>query len=211
MIRATEIVTSATSGALTTPDALKAELQISGTADDAYLARRIASASSGIALECGRTFGREVVRDTFRRDRAWDGADRRRRDAPLILSRDMLASVDSVTDASGLELYLSAWYADLGAGLLYRVPSAVTGGWYSGPLVVVFTSGWVLPGAANATLPAVIEDVCLERAAAAYHARGRDTALVSETAEGVGSLRYSNTSAAAVQDARLAPFVVSAR
>lgn len=205
MIRQTDIVTPATSGTLTTLAALQDELQVTSTTDDAYLMRRIIAASSGIALECGRTFGREVVRDTFRRGQCW--ADHgRRRNTPLELSRDMLASVDSVTDANGMALPSDAWHADLGAGLLY-----CRTGWYSGPLIVVFTSGWVLPGEIGTTLPQTVEDVCLERAAAGYHARGRDASVVSETAEGVGSVRYANTAAAPAQDSRLAPFVVRGR
>ena len=216
MIRTTEILTPATSGALTTLAALKDEVQAPDTSSDAYLMRRIIAASSGMAAYCGRVFGRETVRDTFRYDAAplgpgdlLYGSYRLRTARPLELSRDMLASVDGVADRTGALLDPSTWYADLAAGLVYRVSAGRNIVWQDYPITVVFTSGWVLPGESAPTLPQIVEDVCIDTAAADYYSRGRDPGLRDETVEGVGRIRYTDTPFA--QDIRLDPFRVHAR
>ena len=58
-------VVSASDGELLTSlDNVKADLSISGSSDDTYLNRLIASASQTIAIFCNRTFGESRVRET---------------------------------------------------------------------------------------------------------------------------------------------------
>lgn len=159
-----------------------------------------------MAAYCARTFGAETVADIFMLDTSpCTAPDSLRRAHPLVLSRDKLSRVLSVTTSAGI-MDPSQYYADLGAGLLFSLYGGLNIMWTGYPVVVQFVSGWVLPGDPARTLPQVIEDVCIDTAAADWYARGRDPGLRNETVEGVGTIRY--TDAPFVQDIRLDPFRV---
>ena len=213
MNRSSRVVAPATAAALTTLATAKAELGIETAESDAYLSRRIAAASAAIAAQCGRTFGRETVEDTFSidpwgRDPAFLATPRRQVE-PLLLSRPFVAALHGVT-VGGEARPLEQTWLDAPAGLLFRRDAG--GGlvhWVQLPVVVTYTSGWVLPGDPATDLPATVEDVCLDLIVESWHARGRDPAIRDEQTEGVGRIRYADAPAGERPlDPRLAPYVL---
>lgn len=164
------VVAPAASMALTTLEALKDELALSATGDDVWLTDTIARASATIERWCGRVFALETVQETFRIDRATD---------LLVLSRWPVASVVSVV-AGGVGLAADEWELDAANGDLYRLGTTDQRKvWPIGKTVVVYSAGFILPGAEGRDLPADIEAACIALCARAFHAKGRDPALRS--------------------------------
>lgn len=164
------VVTPAESSALTTLEAVKAELSLSGTGDDAWLTDTIARAGATIERWCGRVFALETVQETFRIDRATD---------LLVLSRWPVAAVVNVV-AGGVGLDADGWELDADNGDLYRLGTADQRKlWPIGKTVVAYSAGFILPGAEGRNLPADIEAACIALCVRAFHAKGRDPALRS--------------------------------
>lgn len=164
------VVTPAESSALTTLEAVKAELSLSGPGDDAWLTDTIARASATIERYCGRVFALETVQETFRIDRATD---------LLVLSRWPVAAIVSIV-AGGVGLAADGWEVDADNGDLYRIGVGDRRKvWPIGKTVVTYRAGFILPGAEGRDLPADIEAACIALCARAFHAKGRDPALRS--------------------------------
>lgn len=164
------VVTPAASMALTTLEAVKAELSLSGTGDDAWLTDTIARASAIIARWCGRVFALETVQETYRIDRATD---------LLVLSRWPVAAVVSIV-AGGAWLAADGWEVDAANGDLYRLGVGDQRKvWPIGKTVVTYSAGFILPGAEGCDLPADIEAACIALCVRAFPAKGRDPALRS--------------------------------
>lgn len=176
-----EIITSATSKQLTTVTAIKAELGITDTTQDALLGSLIDQASDAIADYCGRPFAREVYKETI----PGHGSNR------LVLNRTPIVSVASVVADS--EIILDYLIEDPGAGILYRK----TGWRWTPPIgwnityfplsgqeellfAVQYAAGYLLPADTGRTLPQSIEKACIETVKLWYLGRDRDQALASE-------------------------------
>jgi hypothetical protein len=178
-----EIVTPAASTRLTSLAAVKADLSITGTASDDALLALIDQFSGAIARWTGMTFGTETVRETFDISRL---CDRR----SILLDRWPIASITSVTVA-GTALATDAYVADLNKGeLLYRGTSTRFDLWPIGETSIVYTSGFVLPGAEGRTLPHEVERACIVMVRQAWAGMGRDPSLRSEEVDGVATLTY---------------------
>lgn len=177
------ILTPATARALTTREAVCAELGADAPGPDA-LPGLIAAASAAAERWCGRTFARETVREVFR-----DPLPR----APavaLVLARAPLFGAPAVT-LDGTPLVADTDFeADGLAGLLWRLSGDRRCAWRAAKVVVTYTAGFALPGQAGADLPADVQRAVTLIAAAAVHAAGRDPALRSSSTEGVGSESY---------------------
>jgi hypothetical protein len=188
------VITPAPTIDLTTLDAAKTELRVSGSAQDATILDLIRQASDAIADYCGQPFGRELVEQTE--------IDMGGRSA-LVLERTLAPAIESVT-AGGSSLDASAWVLD---GAILRFPGGHYGGHdgghdgarYWGPVIVRYSAGFELV----AGLPYAVERACLITVAAWYGARGRDPLLRGETVEGVGSFTYATPAAAAAGDSML--------
>lgn len=164
------VVAPAESSALTTLEALKAELALSATGDDVWLTDTIARASATIERWCGRVFALETVAESFRIDRATD---------LLVLSRWPVAAVVNIV-ASGVGLAADGWELDAANGDLYRLGVGDQRKvWPIGKTVVTYSAGFILPGAEGRNLPADIEAACIALCVRAFHAKGRDPALRS--------------------------------
>lgn len=162
------IITPATAAALTTLDAVKRDLDVIGTEEDAALADLIAQASASLCSWIGRPLARETVRETFRLERP---------EQSLCLSRLPVADIVSVTVGASV-LDVAAVECDRGAGLLYRISNAGRYlAWPSEVVKVEYAGGWLLPGDPARDLPADIEAACLALVRRAYHQTGRDPAL----------------------------------
>lgn len=175
------VIAPATATALTTVEAVKAELDLTGTANDAWLADAIARASDQIASWCGRVFARETVLESFRLSRPMPS---------LALSRWSVAAIAGVTE-DGVALDAGAYEVSATDGILYRLNAK--GRYLSWPAVtaeVEYTAGWLLPGQVGRNLPGDIEQAAIDLVARAYHARGRDPALRSHESPDVESLAW---------------------
>jgi len=188
------VVTPAATTLLTVLDRVQAELGLAAGTDEDILHDLIDRASSAIARETGRVFGRETVTETL------DGSGSRL----LPLSRTPVVSVSAVTEDGTAITDYSVEDAD--AGALYRAD-----GWgRSGGLRMwgteAFSSGYILPGYQDrrysvtyvagyklpaedgANLPGAVEQACLDTVKAWYMARDADPGISSV---GVGQLKVS--------------------
>lgn len=175
---------------LTTVDALKAELSISGSDQDTALAALISQASAAIESYCNRQFADRTVTDTFR--------NRTRREA-LILSVIPVTAVPSVTE-SGTVLETTDYELESAkSGLLLRLDGNDNlSCWPAAKVVVEYNAGYILPGNDGADLPADIERACLDMCVRSYHGTGRDVTLTSEEVPGVIKQTFATGSSAAV-------------
>jgi hypothetical protein len=161
-----EVITPAPTADLTTLETVKAELGITGEEHDAFLSRKIAEVSEGMASYRGYPFGRQTYRQTFRLDRCAD---------VLILSRRWGGiAIGSIT-ADGTALEAGQYELDDGPGLLYRLDSDCRTVWRARKVVVEYQAGFVL----LTTLPRDLEQACIGMVVAAYHVKGRDPTLRS--------------------------------
>ena len=186
-----EIITPATSTRLTTLDAVKADLGITGNASDDALGTLIDQFSDTIAAWCGRTFGLAAVRETLDITRL---CDRR----VILLERWPVASVDSIS-VTGIALAPADYVLDPAKGeLRYRASDGRLWLWPVGDSVITYSTGYLLPGETGRTLPHDIERACILMVRGAWHSMGRDPLLRSEDTAGVAAFTYFAAGAAAV-------------
>lgn len=175
------VITPASGTALTTVETVKAGLDLTGADDDAWLADTIDRVSDRITGWCGRVFGQETVRETFRLHRPLPS---------LILSRWPVASIASAVE-DGAPLSPDAFEISASDGILYRLNAK--GRYLSWPpatVAVEYTAGWLLPGQAGRNMPGDIEQAAIDLVTRAYRARGRDPALRSEDVPDVYAASY---------------------
>ena len=179
------VVTPASTQALTTLAAVKAELALTGGGDDGYLSDAINGVSGTIARWCNRSFGRETVSEAIRLQRGLKPLPE------LRLSRWPVASITSIAEGTGPALTYADWEADLDNGLIYRLDGADNRRQWTAPkITVIYAAGYLLPGEQGRTLPNEIERAAILLASAAYRARGRDSFVKSEETPGVLRTEY---------------------
>lgn len=170
MIATLAIVGPATTRDLTTVGRLAAELDAPHMS---ALPDVVRQASEAILSHCQRPEGllRETVEETFRFfTPQWS----------LLLSRDLAPAVSAVVE-DGVALTSAEWLLD--GATLYRLRSDRGGAWTARKVVVTYAAGL-------AAVPPDVERACLDVATAILAARGRDRAVRSEAAEGVGNVSY---------------------
>ncbi|MFL7903977.1 hypothetical protein ACJ41P_22775 [Azospirillum argentinense] len=183
------VITPAASTALTTPDAVKADLGAAWTranvlkpdGDDGWLEAAIARASAAVCSFCRRSFAAETVRETVHLATLAD---------VLPLTRWPLVSIASVTEGGTL-LSAGDTEADEGTGLLYRLTASGSRQfWRPARIVVEYRAGYVLPGEGGCTLPRDIEHAAILLVLEQWHGIERDPRLKAKAVEGVGSETY---------------------
>lgn len=168
---------------LTTLATVKTRLGITGAASDATLSALITSASTAIATQCRRPLGAHTITETFRiRSVGLNAARELDRQELLLTGKDPTitsVAVDAVA-VPGAEY-------ELDSGILRRI---TTDGnpttWGGGTVVVVYQTGYALPGAA----PAPLAEACIELVSRGFGVAARDPSVKRETVEGVGSVEY---------------------
>jgi len=156
-------------------------------ASDTVLADLIARASSAIARECRRSFGRQTVAETL------DGSGSRL----LPLSVVPLVSITSVLEDDATINAADYSIEDAEAGALYRSDGwGASGGfrswgteaYASGYILpgvsslrytVTYVGGYLLPNQANTNLPGAVEQACLETVKAWWFGRDGDPSVSS--------------------------------
>ena len=177
------VVTAATSRRLTTVEAVKATLGITGADQDAQIGALIDRASGMIASYCRRVFACERLRQRFERTYA----------TTITLARFPVAVRSVSTD--GAALGIDAWAVDSEAGLLERLgPGGCGRPWLGNATVAEYDAGYQLPGQAAVEgvppLPADIEGACITLVSALRFSASRDPMLRSESTENVGSASW---------------------
>jgi hypothetical protein len=203
-------MTDLAANALTTLDAVKTELGIDlvDTTHDDYLKHKINVASQAIEDYCDRSFGSDEVTETFPAEGQ----------LLLVVSRPPITEIDSITiDDVEIE---SANYEIEGAGagkirLLYGGADVslqahnLTADRMAGTArylySVTYTGGYVLPSETSPTLPATIEEACIQQVVTEYRQKGKDRSITAERL-----LSWNATYATTGQnDSGLAPHVLA--
>lgn len=165
------VLVPATSSRLTSLDAVKRELSISGTSDDARLLAYIDQASAVIADYLGRPLGRETVAETLRLSASSE---------VIMLSRWPVVSVTSVVEDGAT---LAATDYEIDRSFAYRLFDDERARWPAVKVVLTYVAGYDLP---DGVAPA-IERAATQLIVAMNASRGRDPSLRSESVEGIGS------------------------
>jgi len=194
------VITPATYKELVTLEAVKTELEISGTADDVFLARLIREASADISAYCNMVFPAATVRETFRLSTgllypecglpatAADGACRGV--SGLLLRRLPVIDLVSVKE-EGVVVPLEEVEVDTESGLLRRTNDGWQAGWWIPTVVVEYRAGYE-----QADLPEDISRVCIDLVKLRYFSRSRDPALRSERILDVVESSYTTLNSA---------------
>lgn len=178
-----EIVTPASSTRLTTLDAVKADLGLSGSASDEALGALIDQFSDAIAAWCGRTFGAATVRETLEITRLCDRQS-------ILLERWPVIAISSVT-VTGIALTAPDYLLDPAKGeIRYRSTDGRFWLWPVGDTVITYSTGYALPDDDDRTLPHDIERAAILMVRSAWTSMGRDPALRSEESTGVAVFTY---------------------
>lgn len=177
-------MTDLASNALTTLDTVKTELGIDlgVTTYDDYLKRKINVASQAIEDYCDRAFGTAEVTETFRAEGQ----------LAFVVTRTPITDLDAITyddveiDDENYEI------EDANAGIIRLLYGAadvsmkartITADRMAGTArklyAVTYTGGYVLP-AGSSTLPAVIDEACVQQVVTEYRQRGEDRSIVAE-------------------------------
>lgn len=192
-----DIITPASSKALTTLMRLKAALKITGSGDDQLLRGKIDEASSDIQAALGYDVASEGVQETFWHEHrqqfgygfGWrsDGHQAE----SLILRRKAVSVITSVT-VDDTVLDPSEYRLDVDAGILYRID---TSGYpclwlFCKSIIVLYTGGYVLPSVTNSNLPPAIEGAVISLVGSFWASIGRDPLIKSEEVPGAYRVDY---------------------
>lgn len=185
------VTTAASNFDLTTLDAVKLELQLEGSADNAWLSRQIRGVSAAVANYCNRVFAVETVSDRFQVAKDVPDVLVPASRTALQLSRFPLTGNPTVNE-NGTTLTINTdFLVDRAKGLLYRLDSQQKDvEWLTWPVTVTFSSGYTLPGTDNYTLPLDLEDLVIQLIKDRYAARQLNPRVKSEDVPGVGRTDY---------------------
>lgn len=167
---------------LTTASALRAALAMAGRTPpaDEILTAMIDAASAAIAASCQRVFGLETVRETFRPDRA---------PARLMLARWPVVEIKAVTIAAE-PVDLVTVEAEANGVLHHLDAPGFRVGWPSGPIVVTYEAGYILPDQPTPTLPANLQRACIVLAKGWIEDQARTPHIRRTHIEGVMETEY---------------------
>lgn len=191
------VIAPAATHDLTVLETVKAELEVSGSGDDAFLARLIQQASGDIARYCNRAFALEAVREVFRLIEPYGGEydAYSLTTAPLLLRRSPVVQVLSIVEDDGAPLQPAEYELEPDTGLIRRLSDSWIIGFWGARVVVEYRAGYEL----LAGLPHEVERACIDLVKARYFARSRDPALRSEAILDVINASYTSSSSAATK------------
>lgn len=155
---------------------VKADLGITGSAEDATLARYISESSLLLARACNRIFAQETLSEQFRLDEA----------KPVLILVRRPATIASISEDDAAPLGNADWEMDGNAGLLYRLEDDRRIAWSASKVVVAYSAGFALPGGA----PRDLQKAARTLAKAQWLAKGRDPLVRSESVPGVYEVAY---------------------
>jgi uncharacterized phiE125 gp8 family phage protein len=189
------VTDAATAFDLTTVSDFKAELKITGTDSDTWLAAKITRLSVSIADECKRTFAEQDYSQTFRL--AWCEWPR-----ALQLSEYPVSEVLVTENEDDAPLDDADIEVDAGTGLIYRLCDGKRTTWKCTKAVVTYTAGY-----AEDEIPAPLQDAAIQTMKAAWFERTRDPNLMSQSSQNAGDQRWYVGSPSG-QDSTLPPDIM---
>jgi hypothetical protein len=171
------VSTAADTFDLTTIDAVKLDMNITGTASDAQLLEFIHEQSAAIATSCNRVFAQETVVETGRIRCPLEVIKLRRYPGITITS---IVDDDETLDSDEYEV-------DDATGLLYRLDGDDNREYWYGPkIVITYQAGYELLDG----VPRELEVACRRLVTAQWQAKGRDPLVKSVTVDGIGRRDY---------------------
>ncbi len=185
---------------ITTLAAVKTELGITDTTQDAFLLERIKQISGQVvsflrvpmASDGTATLASEELEETFRFGRRDQGCR-----ANLILARKPVTDVSEVIE-DGKTLTDDDYEVSGASGLLLRLRGDCESAW-GRHVVVTYKAGWVMPSeASGVTLPADISAAGLTLAKQAYFTKDRDFTIKSEWILDVERRDFGNASSSSI-------------
>jgi hypothetical protein len=182
----TTVTTPAGSTDLVSLADVKLELGITGTADDAWLAKVISRASATVGNYCNRILAVQSYRDDIFLDQdraaAWSTPGFSKE---LQLALWPLVGAVTVTEDGSLAPLVQGtdFVAEIETGLLFRLTTESAIGRWRLPLVATYQAGF-------AAIPADVQDAVLDMVKGRYYARSRDPNLRQESVDGVWSGSY---------------------
>jgi hypothetical protein len=178
------VVTPASTQDLTTLANVKAEIGITGTAEDTNINLWIDQASSVIAGECNRVFGQETVLESCGVGAPigmqWPEYER------IVLTRNPVASITTLVEDGNTLVSGTDYEVDKDSGIITRLIGDFERRWWFRTLAVTYVAGYQLLG----TLPEAIERACISLVKQFRYAAQRDPLLKSEDIPGVLSQTF---------------------
>jgi len=173
------VVSAAESNDLTSLANVKADLNISGSDDDAYLGRLISSTSSAIESYCGRKFAQQTITETL----ANDGSD------TIVLSRHPVATLSSIT-YKGATVSSDDYFLDSAEAGIVRHDTKWNNTGRQLDYAVEYTYGYVLPSFSSGTVdfPKDLEYAVISTIKAAYYDRNSNPNIAKESIPQVYSI-----------------------
>lgn len=164
---------------LTTVATVRARYGITdGEASDPVIEGLIDTASQMAVDFCGRTFGRELLKQTNSICRPCSS---------ILLERSP-ATITEVRE-SGEIIPADSYYLDSSRNVLARLSGDVITSW-GGLVEITYSAGWLLPGEEGVNLPATIEHSVLLLIGAIWSAQQRDPGVKSESVDGISRTDY---------------------
>lgn len=192
-----DIVTASVRPKFTTVAAVKSELNITDNASNDLLQSKIEEATSDLILAIGYAVASEVVTETYWHDHpmryaygyGWNSSSRD--NEVLFLRRTPVSVIASVT-LDDTVLDPSEYRLDGETGRLFRLDtSGYPLEWcFSKSLIVAYTGGYILPGAAGSNLPATFEGMARDLVKMFWASRGRDPLIKVEDIPNIRRVEY---------------------
>lgn len=159
---------------------VKEELGITSTTSDSKLQRWITATSQRFASICNTVFPEQVYSERFRLGaHAHAGYFR----GPLLLRRQPVTAILSITEDDTALVEDTDFETDLESGLVYRLSAGNRYRWHASAVNVSYSAGYY-------PIPADLADAVITIIRHRWATSGRDPLLRSQTIEGVGSEAY---------------------
>jgi hypothetical protein len=191
------VTTPATNAVLVTLTAIKLELGLTTTTDDAYINSKIPTVTDEFydymkvarAADGTRTIAQETLLEIFRPERSGRfrignlerHSNNRRED--LVLARWPVTSIVSVIE--GTATLDATQYEFSPAGVLKRLSNGYSVGWSHSVIQVAYIAGWVIAADNTNTLPGSITAASIDYIKELRLSRRRDSRTKSETVVGI--------------------------
>lgn len=196
------VTTPASNRNLTTVDAVKLDLGLTGGAHDDWIASVLPRISARVETYCERIFARETVTETWNATRGQAQTDTRptierlegTERPSLRLSRTPTSGTPTITLTDGEDtevLETDEYSLDPATGLLLRLNDVGRPiYWPAYKIDVAYTGGYLLPDQEGRDLPYDLEGAAIDMVKLRYHSRLRDPSLKSETVDLMGSQTF---------------------
>jgi len=188
------VKTAASERKLTTLSALKDTLALTDDSKDAFLSRLISAASDAIEKYVNHIFARQTYTETVR---GQDHPILMLTNTPIISIASVLCEGEPVTDYVIDDAEIGTLYREVGwirsAWIGWAIEPFVIQGTSTPLYTIEYQAGYLLPGEADATLPAAVEQACLITCADWFTKSAQGTGNIKSKKVGDLSIEYQDT------------------